>query len=495
MISRKNNKKFYVTTAIDYVNGRPHVGHAFEKVIADTLARWNKLLGNKVWFLTGTDENAQKNAQAAKESKISVQKFVDKNSQIFVELCEKLNINYSRFIRTTEEEHKKQAQEIFKKVFEKGEIYKGKYEGNYCTGCESFITEKELVNGKCPEHNKKPDWISEDAYFFKLSKYKNKILKFVKKYIVPESRRNEIISRLENDELKDLCVSRINLDWGIDNPIDDKFKIYVWFDALINYITGDDGNWPADVHVIGKGINWFHSVIWPGILMSAGYELPKTLLVHGYLNLKGSKISKSLRNTIDPINLAEKYSSDAVRYSLLRCSVFEDSDYSEEILIERLNNELANKLGNLVSRVAGLAEKKGIEKTDNKLLNKLKLKKIEKLIENYELDKALNEIFAFIDVCNEYVQNKKPWETKALENQRFSGPQKAQYEKKLLEAKKVLYELVDSIKAISILLWPFIPDSCEKIAKDFKFEINFDNIKKPIAINKINKSEILFKKV
>ncbi len=467
-------KKFYITTAIDYVNARPHIGHAFEKVIADALARWHKLKGENVWFLTGTDENAQKNVQAAKEAGIETRKFVDETSKIFIELCRKLNISYDRFIRTTEKEHVKKSQEIFKKVYDKGEIYKGKYEGRYCVGCESFITEKDLIDGKCPEHKKEPEWISEDAYFFKLSKYKGKILKFVKNYIVPASRKNEIISRLENEELKDLCVSRINLDWGIDNPIDKKFKIYVWFDALINYITGENGYWPADVHVIGKGINWFHSVIWPGILMSIGYELPDKLLVHGYLNLKGQKISKSLGNTIDPIELVEKYGSDSVRYSLLKCSVFEDSDFSEEILIRRNNNELANKLGNLVSRVSGLAEKNGLEKCENKLINRLKLKEIEKLIENFELDKALNEIFAFVDICNEYVQEKKPWETKD---------------------KKILYELVDSIKAIGILLWPFIPSASEKIAKQFGFEIDYKKIEKPIKIKKIKKSEILFRKI
>ncbi len=456
-----NKKKFYVTTAIDYVNAPPHCGHAFEKIIADALVRWHKLKGENVWFLTGTDENAQKNAQAAKAAGIPVQKFVDKNSKIFIELCKKLNINYDDFIKTTEKRHVKVAQEIFKKVYDKGEIYKGKYEGYYCKGCESFITERELVDGKCPEHDKKPELLSEDAYFFKLSKYKDKIIKFVEGYIVPSSRKKEILSRLKGDELRDLCVSRSNLDWGIDSPIDKKFKIYVWFDALINYVSGANGNWPADVHVIGKGINWFHSVIWPGILMSAGYELPKKLLVHGYLNLKGKKISKTLGNVIDPIKLADKYGADAVRYSLLRGSVFDDFDYSEEILVERYNNELANKLGNLVSRVCSLAEKYGLEKCENKLLKKLKLREIEKLIDNYELDKALNLIFEFIDVCNEYVQNKKPWESKD---------------------KKVLYELKESILKIAELLSPFIPESAEKIKKQF-------------SAKKIKKGEILFRKI
>ena len=467
-------KKFYITTAIDYVNAPPHIGHAFEKVITDALARYQRLKGNKVHFLTGTDENAQKNAIAANQAGIPTKKFVDKNSKYFIELCEKLNISYDRFIRTTEKEHVKKSQEIFKKVYDKGEIYKGKYEGRYCQGCESFITEKELVDGKCPEHNKTPEWISEDAYFFKLSKYQKQLIKFIENYITPKSKKNEILARLKNEKLKDLCVSRTNLDWGIDSPIDKKFKIYVWFDALINYISGAEKNWPADIHVIGKGINWFHSVIWPAMLLSANYKLPKKLLVHGYLNIGGEKISKSLGNTINPIELAEKYSADSVRYSLLKSSVFEDSDYSEQILIERHNNELANKLGNLISRVSTLAEKNTITKTPNKLLKKLKLKQIENHFDNYELDKALEKIFAFIDNCNTYIQTKKPWETKD---------------------KKVLYELADSIKAIAILLNPFIPETSEKIAKQFNFKIDYKNISTPLKPTKIKKSDILFKKI
>ena len=457
-------KKFYVTTAIDYVNASPHIGHAFEKVLADAIARWKKLKGEKTWFLTGTDENAQKNAQAAKEKGVPVKEFVDKNSKLFIKLCKVLNIEYDDFIRTTESRHIKKSQEIFKKVFSNGDIYKGKYEGYYCVGCEAFITEKELVDGKCPEHNKEPEWLSQETYFFKLSKYKNKIIKFVEEYIVPEEKKNEILSRLKNEELKDLSVSRINLDWGINVPVDKKHKIYVWFDALISYISGANGNWPADVHVIGKGINWFHSVIWPGILFSLGEKMPKTLLVHGYLNLKGEKISKSLGNVIDPLKLAEKYGSDAVRYSLLRCSVFDDSDYSEEILIERYNNELANKLGNLVSRVSNLAEKYGLQKTENKLIKKLKLKEIETKMENFELDKALNLIFAFIDNCNEYVQKNKLWSEESKDR------------------KKKLYELVESIKKIAELLEPFIPDTSDKIKSIFEKK----NIKK---------GEILFKKI
>jgi methionyl-tRNA synthetase len=471
---KKLKKKFYVTTAIDYVNARPHCGHAFEKVLADAISRWAKLLGKDVFFLTGVDENAQKNVEAAQKAGIPVREFVDRNTGFFIELCKKLNLSNDNFIRTTAKEHGIIVQKIVKRIIDKGDIYKGKYSGLYCVGCEAYYTEKDLVEGKCPEHNKEPELRKEDAYFFKLSKYKNKLLKIIPKYVIPESRKNEVLSRVK-DELTDICISRKGAKWGIDFPKDKDFKLWVWIDALINYYSGASGNWPADVHVIGKGINWFHSVIWPAILMSADIELPKKLLVHGYLNLGGEKISKSLGNVIDPIELVEKYGADSVRYSLLKCSVFDDSDYSEEILINRNNNELADKLGNLVSRVSALAERYGLEKTkENKLLKKLKQKEIEKEFENFEIDKALNEIFAFIDTCNEYVQSRKPWET---------------------HDKKVLYELVDSIKAIAILLWPFIPSTSEKIAKHFWFEIKFENINKELNYGKIRKSEVLFKKI
>lgn len=463
-MAKTKSNKFYITTAIDYVNAKPHIGHAFEKTLADAIARWNRLNGKKVFFLTGVDENAQKNVQAAESAGIPVKKFIDQNTALFQELCDKLNISYDKFIRTTADEHKKVVHEVLKKVIANKDIYKGHYEGYYCSGCEAFITEKDLVDGKCPEHNKEPEVMEEEAYFFKLSKYQKQLIKFVSTYITPESKKNEILSRLKS-ELKDVCISRKGAKWGVDFPEDKEYKVWVWVDALINYISGAKDHWPADLHVIGKGINWFHSVIWPALLMSAKIELPKKLLVHGYLNLGGKKISKSLGNVIDPIELINKYRTDSVRYSLLRCSIFDDSDFSEEILIERHNKELANKLGNLVSRVSALAEQNGIKKTENKLIKKLKIKEIEKCMENYEADKALAFIFEFIDNCNEYIQEKKPWETKDS---------------------KVLYELVESIKEISKYLSCFIPETSEKINKIFKT----DKIKKaPVLFEKIEVSE------
>ncbi|MEM3074664.1 MAG: methionine--tRNA ligase [Candidatus Pacearchaeota archaeon] len=470
-------EKFYITTAIDYVNARPHIGHAFEKVIADAIARWNRLKGKEVFFLTGVDENAQKNVEAAEKLGISIKDFVDMNTNYFLELAKKLNISHDDFVRTSAEEHGKIVQKLIRKMFDKGDIYKDKYKGLYCRGCETYYTEKDLIDGKCPEHDIKPEYREEEAYFFRLSKYKKDIIKVIPNYVIPKSKANEILSRL-NEGLSDICISRKDVEWGISFPNDKNFKVWVWIDALINYISGLKENekkyWPANCHVIGKGINWFHSVIWPAVLLSAEYKLPKTLLVHGYINIEGKKMSKSLGNIIDPLELLKKYPSDVLRYSLLRNVIFEDSTFSENILIERNNNELANKLGNLILRTNVLVEKYGMEKIENKLLKKLKLNSIEKNFEEYHLDIALTEIFSFIDVCNEHIQHKKPWET---------------------HDRKVLYELSDSIKAITILLSPFIPETTNKIANQFGFKIKYENIKKPLELKKISKGEILFDKI
>lgn len=470
-------RKFYVTTAIDYVNAEPHIGHAYQKIIADALARWHKLKGEKVFYLTGTDEHGQKVARSAKEAGLDEKDFVDKVSRKFKESWKILDIDYDRFIRTTDKDHEKLVQEFVKKI--KKDIYKGEYEGLYCVDCERFYTKKDLVNQECKYHpGKKLELLKEETYYFRLSKYEKKLLELYrnKTFVLPKERRNEIINRVR-EGLQDLSITRTNFKWGIPFPLDREHVVYVWFDALLNYLTGAGKNqefWPADLHLLGKDNGWFHAVIWPAMLLAAGYKLPKTVFVHGFLTFNSQKISKSLGNVISPNYLAGKYGADSIRYFLIRHIPFgEDGDFSEKALIARHNNELANKLGNLISRVTGLAEKVGIEKTQNKLLKKLKLNQIEKHIENYGFDKALNEIFAFIDVCNEYVQSRKPWETKD---------------------KKVLYELIDSIKAIAILLWPFIPETSEKIAKDLGFKIKFENINKPIKINGIKKAGILFEK-
>ncbi len=457
-----NKKAFYITTAIDYVNAEPHIGHAYQKIIADALARWHKLEGEKVRFLTGTDEHGKKIALSAQEAGKKPKEFVDIISKKFKEAWDKLDIQYDRFIRTTDKDHEKFVQDFVKKV--EKDIYKGQYEGYYCTRCEAYYTEKDLINGCCPVHETKIEKIKEESYFFKLSKYQGKLLKLYKEhpeFVLPKERRNEIINRVK-EGLQDLSITRTNFSWGIPFPLDKRHVIYVWFDALLNYLSGAENFWPANLHLLGKDNGWFHAVIWPAMLLSAGYKLPKTVFIHGFLTFNGKKISKSLGNTISPNHLVDKYGTDSIRYFICRNFVLgEDGDFDEKALVERHNNELANKLGNLVSRVAALAEKYGTEKCENRLLKKLKLKEIEKHFENYEIDKALNEIFTFIDVCNEYIQSKKPWET---------------YDK------KVLWELSESIREIARLLWPFIPETSEKITKQFSGK-------------SIKKGEILFKKI
>jgi len=446
--------KFYITTAIDYVNSKPHCGHAYEKVCADIMARWHRLAGDDVFFLTGTDENAQKNAQAAKKANMDVTAFVDKNVEQFKNLCKVLNISNDDFIRTTEPRHIRASQTIFKKAMDNGDIYKGEYSGYYCSGCEAYKTEKELVAGKCPEHDK-IEWMSEPAYFFKMSKYTDKIRKLVGgDFIRPASWRNEIVERLK-EPLKDLCVSRSNVEWGIKVPGDDKTILYVWFDALCSYVSGVDypnGDkfkryWPADVHLIGKGINFFHSVIWPAMLMSAGMELPKHVVVHGYVNIAGKKMSKSAGAVVDPIEIVEKYGADQLRYFLMRDVPFGgDGDYSEEALIARINGELVSDVGNLANRVLTLADRFDGKVAGKPELEKcLNLAKIKKHMEAYELHLALEETLVFVRACNKYINDNKVWA------------------KSCREMGNALYNLLESLRIISILLSPYMPSTSEKL--------------------------------
>ena len=476
-------EKVYITTAIDYVNAPPHIGHAYQKIVADTLARWNKLQGKEVLLATGTDEYGKKVAESAKKAGKEPKQFVDEISKEFIKAWKALNIDYDRFVRTTDKDHIKVVQDVIKKCEANGDIYLGEYEGLYCTGCEAYYTEKDCPDGVCPLHNRPLEKIKEETYFFKLSKYQDFLLDLYEKhpeFILPKKRRNETISRVK-EGLRDLSITRTSFDWGIPFPLDKKHVTYVWFDALINYYTatrekGREDFWgKPTVHLLGKDNTWFHTVYWPAMLKSAGIELPKTTFNHGFLSFNGKKISKSLGNAIDPVTLVEKYGADSVRYFCLRQFPFasgDDGDFKEEALIIRHNDELANKLGNLVSRTSALAEKYGITKTPNTLLKKLKLKQIEKYFDEFKVDRALNEIFAFIDTCNEFIQSKKPWET---------------------HDKKVLYELVEAIREIARLLSPFIPESAEKISKIFRT----NNIKKaPVLFEKIatpkpnlNKSE------
>jgi len=480
-----SEKKFYVTTPIYYPNDIPHIGHAYTTLAADVLARWNKIKGNEVFFLTGTDEHGKKIQKVAEKNNKTAKEFVDDLVPKFKQAWKILNIEFDRFIRTTDKDHEKIVQEIIKKMHDKGDIYLGKYSGYYCTDCEGYYTEKDLEKGCCPIHKIKIEKLQEDCYFFKLSKYKKQLLELYEKnpeFISPKYRRQEIINRVK-EELTDLSVSRTTFDWGIKFPFDKKHISYVWLDALFNYYSatrekGKEKFWPTDVHLIGKDILWFHTVYWPAFLLSAGIELPKKVFAHGWWTFNNKKISKSHGRVIHVDELVSIAGVDSARYFLFRATPFgQDGDFSESALIQRHDDELANKLGNLVSRTAGLIEKIGLEKCENKLLKKLNLKEIEEKIQELEFDKALNLIFEFIDNCNEYVQNKKPWETKD---------------------KTVLYELADSIKAISILLWPFIPESCEKISRQFGFVVGkntFEEIKIPLKISKIKKQDVLFKRI
>ncbi len=485
--------KFYITTAIDYVNAKPHIGHAYEKILTDVLARWNRFSGKDSFFLTGTDENAQKNAQVAKEKNIPTEKFIEDNSKHFEELCKTLNLSNDDFIKTTQERHVKVAKEIFQKIYDNGDIYKKSYAGNYCVGCEAFLTERDLVEGKCPEHNKEPELIEEENYFFKLSKYEDKILELCSSedFIVPAGFRKEIVNRIKSDGLKDISVSRPGLEWGIDTPIDKDHKIYVWIDALSNYISAlgyPSGAkykkyWPADVHVVGKGINWFHSVIWPAILMSAEIPLPKQILVHGYVTFNGKKISKSLGNAIDPNEIVPKYGVDQFRYTMIKDVPFnQDGDFSEDSLKERTNNELANDLGNLLSRTLSLCEKyfdgNLTKQKDDDLFKQLNLEKIEKHISNYELHLALDTIWTFIRSSNKYVNDNEPWKNE--ENREV-----------------VLYNLLESLRVSSLLLSSFIPGTSEKINSQLGIksgsmkDVKFGNVDK----YSVKKGDILFSKI
>ena len=470
-------RKFYVTTAIDYPSANPHIGHAYQKIVADVLFRWHTLLGENVWFLTGTDEHGKKIERIAKEKGKNPKEFVDELAEKFKEAWKFLNIKPSRFIRTTDKDHEKLVQEAIKKCNERGDIYKGKYEGYYCTDCEAYITEKDLVNGECPFHpGKKIELLKEESYFFRLSKYKKFLLDLYEKnpkFILPKQRRNEVINRVK-EGLGDLSISRTSFKWGIPFPLDKKHITYVWFDALFNYVSGAGKNqeyWPANIHLLGKDNSWFHCVYWPAFLKSAGYALPETVFVHGFLTFNNQKISKSLGNAISPKVLVEKYGADSVRYFVCRQFPFaegNDGNFSEKALVERHNNELADKLGNLVSRVSGLIEKANIDVVTGNIV-----RDFSELMNRFEIDKALNLIFAFIDTLNQLIQDKKLWENKN---------------------KKDIYEVVSGIRLITVLLWPFIPSTSEKIAKQFGFKISLEELNKSLKNTKIKKGGILFKK-
>lgn len=423
--------KFYITTAIDYINDIIHIGHAYQKIVADVLARYHRLLGNNVFFLTGVDEHGGKAETAAQNAGVEVKEWADKISQLDKNELELLNISFDRFIRTTDKDHEKTVIDFWRKVEKSGDIYLGKYTGIYCEDCEVFITEKDLVDGKCPFHPaQKLIKLTEENYFFRWSKYKDFLrdyINFHPEFILPESRRNEMLNFLEQ-ELKDIPISRPSVKWGIPVPGNPKHTIYVWFDALINYISGaPQGFWPADVHLLGKDNTRWHALLWPAMLKSAGYELPKTIYSHGFISLNGQKISKSLGNIIRPSELVKEFGADPVRYYLLKIKpLADDGDISVEKIKETYNGDLANGLGNLLERVftliinndinlekaaEGEPRPKGREKTDPEIKNWAKEteEKYHSCMQNYLLFEALREIFLFMKKLDKYIDDKKPW--------------------------------------------------------------------------------------
>ncbi len=463
--------RFYVTTAIPYVNAAPHIGFALEIVQADVIARYHRLIGDDTFFLSGTDENALKNVQAANKTKLTVRGFVSRKSRRFEALKAALNISFGNFtrstgdfIRTTEERHVKGAQKFWQACDRTGDIYKKKYRGLYCVGCEEFKTPKELVDGKCPEHGTVPESVEEENYFFRLSKYQKQLEELIEKdrlKIVPPSRKNEVLSFIKQG-LEDFSISRSKeraANWGIPVPDDPTQIIYVWFDALTNYITGlgyaeDEERFkkywlenPNRVHVIGKGIIRFHAVYWPAMLISAGLPLPTEIFVHGYLTIEGQKISKSKGNVIDPFALVKKYGADPVRYYLLaKFSPFEDGDFSESKLKETYNSDIANGLGNLVRRIESLADKSGVSTSKPEVTIE---ENYREALENYRFDKALDLIWSKISELNRYIDTRRTWEKEGNEL-----------------AEDVLY-LTSDILSIAFLIEPFLPTTSAKIQEGF----------------------------
>ena len=511
-----NKGKYYMTTAIAYTSGKPHIGTSYEIVLADAIARFKRADGYDVFFQTGTDEHGQKIELKAEEAGVSPKEFVDKVAGQIREICDMLNTSYDKFIRTTDDYHEKQVQKIFRKLYEQGDIYKGAYEGMYCTPCESFWTESQLVDGKCPDCGRECKPAKEEAYFFKMSKYADRLIEHINthpEFIQPVSRKNEMMNNFLLPGLQDLCVSRTSFKWGIPVDFDDKHVVYVWLDALTNYITGigydADGNsteqykklWPADLHLIGKDIIRFHTIYWPIFLMALGEPLPKQVFGHPWLLQGDGKMSKSKGNVIYAEDLIKFFGVDAVRYFVLHEMPFEnDGVISWELMVERLNSDLANTLGNLVNRTismsnkyfGGVVENKGesddpVQKAidaDLKAVVTDTYKRVAGKMDDLRVADAITEIFVLFKRCNKYIDETEPWVL-------------AKDEAKKDRLATVLYNLVEGITIGASLLEPYMPQTAEKIVAQLNTQIrSFDDIEKfglyPSGNKVTEKPEILF---
>lgn len=500
-------EKYYISTAIAYTSGKPHIGNTYEIVLADAIARFKRLQGYDVYFQTGTDEHGEKIELKAKEANITPQEFVDDVAGTIKYIWDLMNTSYDRFVRTTDPKHEKVVQHIFKYMYEKGDIYKSEYKGLYCTPCESFWTESQLVDGKCPDCGRDVEPKEEEAYFFRLSKYQKQLEEYIEshpEFIQPVARKNEMMNNFIKPGLQDLCVSRTSFKWGIPVDFDSKHVVYVWLDALTNYITNigfdfDESTeeftykWPADLHLIGKDIIRFHTIYWPCFLMSLDLPLPKQVFGHPWLLMNSDKMSKSKGNIIYADDLVEKFGVDAVRFYLLHEIPFaSDGNISYELLIEKINSELANVLGNLVQRTIsmghkyfdGVVENKSVYEDVDKIfisnINELKEKTYTKM-DNLQVSDAITEIFNVLRASNKYIDDTTPWLL-------------AKDETKKDRLQTVLYNLLEAIRVCALLLAPFMPETSENILKQINNgneEVNYVDNNKYV----LNEARILFQRI